>query len=234
MHSFWKNVNRNTEINIKRHGIENFMDFSEIRNTMLVMDKDVAENQLSFIKEKEYLDHEFILSDKVLGDNHPQKIHSLYHLYKFIEAGGKVPKTGNIVEIGPGVGTMADIIIKSGFKGKYHLYDSETFNKIQTYYLTENGSADNLAYVGTKSNKITMLIGLWSISEFPVEDRRFCEYYANQYLLAYGNEFMEINNDEYFKEFKNYRTGVNWKTVPAVTNGQKYLFGFKKAVKNDK
>ena len=227
MHSFWKQVNRNTEINIKRHGIENFMDFSEIRNTMLVMDKDVAEHQLSYIKEREYLDHETLLQDKVLGDNHPQKIHSLYHLYNFIESGGKVPKTGHIVEIGPGIGTMADLIIKSGFVGTYHLLDSETFNSIQTYYLTENGSNNKLEFIGTKSNKVSMLIGLWSLSEFPLDDRLIANYSADQYLLAYGPSFMEIDNNEYFNWFKESREDVSWKTVPAITSGQNYLFGLR-------
>ena len=231
MHKFWKRTNEHIELNIKRLGIENFMNFQEVQATMLVMDKERAASQLEYIESKGFLDHETLLKDKVLGDNHPQKIHSLYHLYKFIENGGKIPSKGTIIEVGAGVGCMVDLIYKAGFTGKYHIIDSDTVNKIQKYYLTENG-VNGVGWIGTKSNKVSMLIGTWSISETPLEDRRCANYFADQYLLAYGDVFNgELDNREFFEEFKSDRD-VNWVEVP-VFETQKYLFGYKKAKVKD-
>jgi hypothetical protein len=236
MHSYWKRVNYNTEVNIKRHGIHGFMQFPEVQNTMLVMDEDRAKKQLAFIEDKAYLDYDMLLKDSCLGDYHPQKIQSLYHIFKFIEAGGKLPKVGKIVEFGPGVGCIADIILKSGFKGKYYLQDSETFNKIQKHYLEHNGSFSKNVILGEcTQSKIDLLIATWSLSEVPVEDRACCEYSASQYLLAYGDLFNgELDNSEYFNHFSSCRKDVNWVAEPFCDTDQKYLFGLKnKATKNE-
>lgn len=227
MHKYWERVTELIDLNIKRLGVENFMNFQEVHATMLVLDKNLAEEELAYIKEKAYLNYDELLKDEVLGDYHPQKIHSLYHLFKFIENGGKVPKTGSIVEIGPGVGCMIDILKKVGFKGTYFIIDSPVLNKIQQYYLQKNGSLDSVEFQAPKLNKISMLIGTWSISEIPLENRLVAEYNASQYLLAYGDVFNgEVDNRNYFKEFSDSRENVKWATVP-IRGEQKYLFGVK-------
>jgi hypothetical protein len=237
MHNYWKRVCLNTETNIKRLGVENFYKFPEIRDTMLVCDMSKSVYQLPYLMEKNYLDTELMLRDEVLGDNHPQKIQSLYHVYKFIENGGKIPKTGTVVEVGAGIGCMVDIFRKAGFTGKYSIIDLDTINKIQRYYLESNSCLDKVDFIGPKSNKVSLLIGTWSISEMPLEDRRYGEYLAEQYLLAYGDLFNgELDNTEYFNEFKDWRKDINWVEVP-VFETQKYLFGYKKQekkVKNEK
>lgn len=233
MHNYWKRVNYNTEVNIRRHGVHGFLGFPELQATMIVTDENRAKEQLEYIKEMGFYDHEELLKDNVLPENHPQKVQCLYHLYRFIESGGKIPARGRIVEVGPGIGCMPLLIKKMGFKGVYHIIDSETINKIQTYYLTENNEFDNVEFIGPKSNKIDILIGTWSISEMPLKDRREADYDAKQYLLAYGDLFNgELDNREFFSDFKDIRSSTNWVELP-VFGDQKYLFGFKKEKKNE-
>lgn len=113
-------------------------------------------------------------------------------------------KLDTIIELGAGVGDMADIICKLGFKGKYVIYDFPEVGAIQKWYHDQLGHT-NIVHTSDINDLFDadLMIGTWSFTEMPIELRNDIVSKIGQtknWLIAYSNEIFGIDNDKYIRE----------------------------------
>lgn len=111
-----------------------------------------------------------------------------------------------IVEIGGGVGDLADIIYKLGFKGNYYLYDFEELHLVQKYLHDELG-LQNVKYVTSyeeleKNDRIDLVIATWSLTEMPIDLRNkvIANIESKNWLVAYSKEIFGLDNQTWIDE----------------------------------
>ncbi|MBI4117372.1 MAG: hypothetical protein HY451_01685 [Parcubacteria group bacterium] len=148
-------------------------------------------------------------------------IHQAYSLSQYFEDIGDLKKLGSIVEAGGGYGCMCRLIYNLGFKEKYTIFDFPEFLLLQDYYLKCHGLSVNLTD-DIKELEGEFLIGLWSISEMPIELRDEIFKKFKSYLIAYQDEFEGIDNVKYFNRFQ----GENY--IISHIKHSRYLATFKK------
>jgi hypothetical protein len=178
-------------------------------------------------------------------------IHHAYHLAQFEEStGARVEDIDHVVEFGGGYGSMCRLFHRLGFQGKYGIYDLPEFSALQKYYLTMlelpvraigewqaldagiwcvTEVADLKAFAATEQKTNTMFVGTWSISEAPVPVRKLVLPLLsrfNFYLIAYQDQFGEVNNVDFFEHWKKSQGQVNWSNwrIPHLP-GNSYLMG---------
>lgn len=180
-------------------------------------------------------------------------IHHAYHISQFEERTGiTVDKIDYVFEFGGGYGSMCRLFYNLGFKGTYLIFDFPHFSAIQTYYLKTIGIAvckfdgiqapENgvicisdfdtlknilLSYDGFGNS---IFIATWSISEAPLHIRDSIlplVSHFRSFLIAYQDNFGEINNISYFENFKNdFEHKIKWNqwTIKHLP-GNTYLVG---------
>jgi hypothetical protein len=124
-----------------------------------------------------------------------------------------IQKMESIIEFGAGVGDLADIINKLGFKGKYIIYDFPELMNIQKYYHDRLGY-DNITYVSDFNNleSSDLAIATWSLTEMPIDLRdNILSKIPNtkNWLIAYSNKIFGYDNDQYIKEVLLKKFGEN-------------------------
>ena len=183
-------------------------------------------------------------------------IHHAYHIAKFEENfNSKIKDVDVIFEFGGGYGSMCRLCRNLGFNGKYIIFDLPQFTALQKYYLKTLGfnvsdgekfnSSDEFAvscisdYQKIKTIIETMpdcekkmFIATWSISESPIDLRAqilplISDF--DMFLIAYQQTFHEINNREYFSNWKDGIENIEWNDWGINhLNGSRYLMGKKK------
>ncbi len=130
----------------------------------------------------------------------------------------KIRKMKRIVEIGAGVGDLADIACKLGFEGEYIIYDFEETGRIQKWYHDALGHK-NIVHTNDLDDLTTadLVIGTFSLTEMPFDLRndvvdRLKD--SNEWLIAYSNLIFGYDN----------RTWVQEKLVPLGGNGKTVQF----------
>lgn len=113
-------------------------------------------------------------------------------------------KLDTIVELGGGIGDMADIIYKLGFKGKYVIYDFPEVGAIQKWYHDQLGYT-NIVHTSDVNDLFDadLMIGTWSFTEMPIElrDEIMTKIGGTKnWLIAYSNEIFGIDNDKYIRD----------------------------------
>jgi hypothetical protein len=116
----------------------------------------------------------------------------------------KLAELDTIVELGGGIGDMADIVYKLGFKGKYVIYDFPEVVAIQKWYHDQLGHT-NIVHTSEVNDLFDadLMIGTWSFTEMPIDLRNEVMSKIGQtknWLIAYSNEIFGINNDKYIRE----------------------------------
>lgn len=110
-----------------------------------------------------------------------------------------------IVEIGAGVGDMADIIHKLGFEGEYVIYDLPELCKIQEWYHTQLGmDILHTNEVDDLLEDADLVIATWSLTEMPFELRESVVsklLTTKNWLLAYSKEIFGFDNEEWIQNF---------------------------------
>lgn len=164
-------------------------------------------------------------------------IHQVYNLSRFEEHSGRgVEEFKVIVEFGGGYGRTCLLAHKLGFSGSYFIFDLPEFSALQRFYLKMNGvqvldeGNDGEARDGVvclsdldelraalESRAIDLFIANWSLSETPLELRR--EFLplvaaARNYLVAYQNDFGEVDNRQFFSDWSTRQPDVAWTNVP--------------------
>lgn len=113
-------------------------------------------------------------------------------------------KMDTIVELGAGIGDMADIVHKLGFKGKYIIYDFPEVGRLQKWYHTQLGH-ENIVHTDNLDDLIDadLLIATWSFTEMPFDLRaKILERVGGtkNWLIAYSNLIFGMDNEKYIKE----------------------------------
>lgn len=116
----------------------------------------------------------------------------------------KLAQLDTIVELGGGIGDMADIIYKLGFRGKYVIYDFPEVGAIQKWYHDQLGHT-NIVHTSDVNDLFDadLMIGTWSFTEMPLDLRNEIMSKIGQtknWLIAYSNEIFGIDNDKYIRE----------------------------------
>jgi hypothetical protein len=116
----------------------------------------------------------------------------------------ELSKLDTIVELGGGIGDMADIVYKLGFKGKYIIYDFAEVGKIQKWYHDQLGHT-NILHTSDVNDLVDadLMIGTWSFTEMPLDLRADIMSKiggTKNWLISYSNEIFGINNDKYITE----------------------------------
>lgn len=155
-------------------------------------------------------------------------------------AGKNISDFDYIFEFGGGYGNLCRLIHKRGFNGKYILFDMPVFSSLQKFYLKSIGlpvsdfnsieeiknkksgifcikNIDEALKIleETNSNNPTrnLFIATWSISESAIYIREKFHKFINDFnyfLIGYQDKFGEVNNKEYFEEFKKLNPEVKW------------------------
>lgn len=155
----------------------------------------------------------------------------------------------SIFEFGGGYGSLARFAYQLGFAGQYIIFDFPEFSLLQKYYLSsipelgihfdepEDPRLVSLATTIEQSLKaingksIDIFIALWSLSESPIafRDSTLAKLpHPSYFLIAYQEQFNNINNVEYFKKFTQERTNYEWADFPILhLTGSRYLIGKK-------
>lgn len=159
-------------------------------------------------------------------------IHQLHHLTKYLEF-NKNAKFDNIVEFGAGYGSMCARISRLLKPKRYNIIELPELQGLQAEYLKEN-DVKNVYWYNSfgdycKENKQEgLFIALWSLSETIQEVRDYISRESNfrNYLFAYGNNFYDMQNLNYFNEFYNVRPYITWRKekIEFIEN-QYYLMG---------
>jgi hypothetical protein len=131
----------------------------------------------------------------------------IQHMAHLITTGwgpAELSKLDTIVELGGGIGDMADIVYKLGFKGKYIIYDFAEVGKIQKWYHDQLGHT-NIVHTSDVNDLVDadLMIGTWSFTEMPLDLRADIMGKiggTKNWLISYSNEIFGINNDKYITE----------------------------------
>lgn len=137
-------------------------------------------------------------------DTTMNRIQHLAHLlvcgydHKFLQNAKK------IVEIGGGIGDMADIINKLGFTGEYIIYDLPEVGKIQNWYHDQLGHT-NIKHTSNMENleDADLVIATWSLTEMPIDLRNDVVSKlvgSKNWLVAYSKEIFGLDNESWITD----------------------------------
>lgn len=135
-------------------------------------------------------------------------IHQAYHLQQWERTTGqRIENLKSIVEFGGGYGAMCLLCHELGFRGRYVIYDLPEFSLLQQYYLSQcHIEAD--WNPRRKPRPVDLLIGLYSLSEVPPNERNPVR--ANSYLFLYSGQWQDYDNVGWFKRFA-MSTTLEWR-----------------------
>lgn len=163
-------------------------------------------------------------------------IHHAYHLAQFEEKNAtRVNDVDFVFEFGGGYGNTCRLIHKLGFQGKYVIFDLLPFSALQQFYLKSTAilvhsveSFKNaqkgvvcisdleqlMDIMGMHNEEMnSMFIATWSISEVPTSLRESILSLTSKikaFLIAYQDQFEEVNNIEFFRNWMDTRTDIEW------------------------
>jgi hypothetical protein len=163
-------------------------------------------------------------------------IHHAYHLAKFEEMESAfIHEMDVVIEFGGGYGSMCRLLYQLGFAGTYVLFDIPEFSVLQTYYLrclglpvqkttglcnSTNGiycisDLDKFQEVASKRTQIgkSIFVAIWSLSECPLGLREKVKRTVDNvdyYLFGYQEKFGEIQNIEFFQNWRIGHNEIEW------------------------
>ena len=178
--------------------------------------------------------------------------YSLLQLQQHLGAHSIVP-AGPVLEFGGGYGSLARYLFRLGYAADYMIYDLPLFNKLQQFYLSSvfdseiktdsvshpNGGQvimvnhENTSKYQEHLGQANCFIALWSLSESPLAVRQTVLGLMGEpqyFLIAYQNQFEDIDNKAYFLELQGRYPNYTWHNY-AIGHlpGHNYLIGIKKS-----
>ena len=223
----WDVTHSSIEHLIRNEGVENFLNWNEIKRTMhFRFFPSFIYEYLTIMIHRPNWKH-IITTDGRIDSN---KVHNAYHLMQFEESTNtNISEYTNIFEFGGGYGCLAKIIKTLNPHCDYTIFDVPTMSKIQKYYLRDYDVRIINDIKDITKKDMTLLIGAWSISEVPIvlrEDiiNRVCPAH---YFIGYQNKLNGIDNALYFNKLKQKYPAIVWKhkTMWHFLLKQYYLFG---------
>lgn len=182
-------------------------------------------------------------------------IHHGYHLAIFEEkTKSQVQNLEYVFEFGGGYGSMCRLFFNLGFHGKYVIFDLPAFSALQKYYLKTLGlpvlteetfpkmqkgilCVSDIQHLSKILKKLqeqvemdnSLFIATWSLSESPTSIRNSILPMTSDFasfLLAYQDNFGEVNNLDFFNDWEKSNNGINWHHEPIKhLPGNHYLMG---------
>ncbi len=162
-------------------------------------------------------------------------IHHAYHLAQFERKTGRnIDKPDFVFEFGGGYGSMCRLFHNLGYKGRYLVFDLPEFSALQRSYLLSIGlpvndvSSFNSSRAGVScisdideltriikniNGKNALFISTWAISETSESLRNLILPLINHFdyfLIAYQDKFCEVDNIEFFKQWKLTTSNIQW------------------------
>lgn len=160
-----------------------------------------------------------------------------------------------ILEFGGGYGALCRLVHALGFRGTYAIYDFPEFTALQRFYLRAHGlrvapgprvepGRPGIVTVSTlgeldaalegRRPGPAALVGLWSLSEAPVDLRdavmaRVTTF--DVFLFGYHPQFGEVNNTAWFAEVRaRLDDGFDWHDVPVSPHHEavRHLFAVRR------
>jgi len=188
-----------------------------------------------------------------LGKSSGNLIHHAYHLAKFEEETKlSITDTDFIFEFGGGYGSMCRLFHNLRYKKRYLIFDLAPFSALQEYYLkllgldilvidnfmkAESGilcisKIEDLRLILKESDinqSNSLFLSTWSISETPVNLRESIFPLVkdfSSFLIAYQDNFCDVDNIVYFDNFKKQHKNISWNNweIPHLS-GNNYLIG---------
>lgn len=216
IHSTWEANQERIASLLDTEDISNFLTWDPIKGTMFV---DYGTFTVPWLHTIMGTSYEYLLKEPPFGNPRKSEIWecsynriaqvSHFKNYETISS-KKVKDFDHIIEFGGGYGSLCEIIHKSGFKGKYTIYDIPRMSEIQSYYLASCGLSVRLSNslpVFKTSLENSMFISNWAISESPKEVQDFVfnsEFFkgTSNILMAVQNNFNELDNVNLIKSFQ--------------------------------
>ena len=167
------------------------------------------------------------------------RVQLLAHLIMTGYTAEKLANMETILEIGAGVGDLADIIYKLGFKGKYYIYDFEELKPFQEYNHKQSGLETtwlhDVEQLSAAELNYDLTIATWSLTEMPIDFRNtfITSFNTTNWLVAYSKEIFGINNQEWVDDvFMDHLKGMEVSTIDipwmSWDGGTKYLIATEK------
>jgi hypothetical protein len=240
----WNMVRTDIKNKIINEDLDNFLNWHNVKETMVVTSHAVAEYEYKILKEsprwEKYKEAIKGLSpgnptpSNVFPESNNNAIHQLYHLHMYESKYGPIENVSKIVEFGGGYGCLCSIIKRLGFKGQYTIIDLPEFHLLQQYYLNSLGI---YGFIQTTTPNTTLfenatLFAFWSLSETETSFRQnFIDNYfnyLNDFLMAYQVSYESYDNTTFFNNMK-LKNNFNYSEVHLEHIPQNYyLFGDKK------
>lgn len=202
--------------------VSNFYEWPCIRHTMLVqhwidaITYEWRELDKKRFSRAEHLRGILSLNETGFRDNFFKHIlsnnliHQAYHLQQWEHTTGqRIENLKSIVEFGGGYGAMCLLCHQLGFSGRYIIYDLPEFSLLQQYYLSQcHIEAD--WNPRRKPRPVDLLIGLYSLSEVPPNERNLKMVRTNSYLFLYSGQWQDYDNVGWFRNFA-MSTTLEWR-----------------------
>jgi len=229
MHKQWELFSRNIDSYLDTNGFDEFWKCPAIGQTMYFSSMDYCKDRLDFCEDvfgaaelKKVFNYDKSERKKLFGYNtNTNTIHQLYHLAKYVDWNNLFGDV--ILEVGAGYGELCRLIHALGWKGKYIIHDLPSQERLQRWYL------DGIKDISWNKNvdDCDLFIAMWSISEFPEEERRkYLNIENDGFMMAYGDSFFDVDNRIFFNLFTDDKEDYEFIHLnhPFLEN-QYYLFG---------
>ena len=211
---FWNNLRDNIRNHLINENISSFQNWNEIKSTMIA---DVNNLEYEYlIDDKRWLIWKDKLNETQLKPNshvifNESSTNNLHHAYSLQilmeETGYKLFEFDDVIEFGGGYGNVCRLFKIWKHNKSYYLYDILELTQIQKYYLEENRIINGVYYktgfdVIESIEGNSLFLGMWSISETPMEERaKLLEnlgfYKCKNIFLAMAKVFGSENNEDW-------------------------------------
>lgn len=210
----WEGFKKSIKNHLDNDNLDNFFSWPILINTMIAGVDDIEFETLK--KSKYWNIWELTLDEPSFRANSFSKFPSsstnnIHHAYSLDvmmnNFGVKLNEFNNVLDFGGGYGNTSRLFKKWGYDNKkYIIYDIPELSIIQKHYLNKCDIFDVILTSGFDKHPIpekqSLFLGLWSITETPVYERKkilellnFFEY--DHIFIAMGLNFYNENNLEW-------------------------------------
>lgn len=215
---------------LETNDLSKFLREKFIQKVFFVHNRYFILKELKFLKkDAEWPFYKFLLNEDDIGDpvrfflypkSSGNRINHIFHL-AFLKKNTTIElkKIINVFEFGGGYGCMARIFSKINKNVFFKIFDTQPVNLLQYYYLKQNkldvGFKKNNQFQLLNNNNLNLskkilknsiFIANWSISETQLKFREKFINHLKKFdytLIAFQENFEDINNLKYFKNLKN-------------------------------
>ena len=248
----WKGHCNRLRTNILEDDPREMLKWWIIRHTMYTMGHaEWAAMYLAYLRDRPDWEDRWLEAVRDSGFGHPDPLSQLKHTSHTIishawqlaqfeaQTGVQIDNMSYIFEFGGGYGAMARLVHNLGYKGNYLDYDLPIFRMLTEYYLNSTGAHNVLCLSDLKALSETikgndqtnaLFLSTWALSETPRQIRVWILSLVRNYkyfLIAYQPEFRNIDNEQFFKNWRNRTSGVVWEIYKIKGVGSHVLIGIR-------